>query len=168
MSSAPVRCQWQSDTMTTLDDVIKWKHFPCYWTFVRVNSPHKGQWCGALMFSLISVWINGWKKQSWGWWFETLSCPLWRHCNDHNNPRSQINNSLNHGTLHEIHGPMRNGMNFTCNWFPFDVCILSRLNWLIFFQSDYDSYFKCSSQMSKKIIYNLLIFMFFETLTPSE
>ena len=21
-------------------------------------------------------------KQSWRWWFETLSCPLWRHCND--------------------------------------------------------------------------------------
>ena len=21
-------------------------------------------------------------KQWWGWWFETLSCPLWRHCND--------------------------------------------------------------------------------------
>ena len=20
-------------------------------------------------------------KQLWGWWFETLSCPLWRHCN---------------------------------------------------------------------------------------
>ena len=20
-------------------------------------------------------------KQSWGWWFETPSCPLWRHCN---------------------------------------------------------------------------------------
>ena len=25
-----------------------------------VNSPHKGQWCGALMFSLIFVWINYW------------------------------------------------------------------------------------------------------------
>ena len=25
-----------------------------------VNSPHKGQWCGALMFSLICAWINGW------------------------------------------------------------------------------------------------------------
>ena len=25
-----------------------------------VNSHHKGQWCGALMFSLICVWINGW------------------------------------------------------------------------------------------------------------
>ena len=48
------------------DDVIKWEHFPCYWPFVRgihwspVNSPQKGQWRGALMFSLICVWINGW------------------------------------------------------------------------------------------------------------
>ena len=48
------------------DDVIKWKHFPCYWTFVRgihrspVNSPHKGQWRGPLMFSLTYAWINGW------------------------------------------------------------------------------------------------------------
>ena len=25
-----------------------------------VNSPHKGQWRGALMFSLICVWINDW------------------------------------------------------------------------------------------------------------
>ena len=25
-----------------------------------VNSPHKGQWHGALMFSLICIWINGW------------------------------------------------------------------------------------------------------------
>ena len=46
------------------DDVIKWKHFLRNWPFVRspVNSPHKGQWCGALMFSLICVWINGWEK----------------------------------------------------------------------------------------------------------
>ena len=21
-------------------------------------------------------------KHSWGWWFEALSCPLWRHCNE--------------------------------------------------------------------------------------
>ena len=25
-----------------------------------VNSPHKGQWHGALMFSLICAWIDGW------------------------------------------------------------------------------------------------------------
>ena len=46
------------------DDVMKWKHFPRNWPFVwgihrsPVNSPHKGQWCGALMFSLICFWIN--------------------------------------------------------------------------------------------------------------
>ena len=47
------------------DDVIKWKHFPRYWPFVRVidrspvNSPHKGQWRGALMFSVICARKNG-------------------------------------------------------------------------------------------------------------
>ena len=46
------------------DGVTKWKHFPRYWPFVRgihrspVNSPHKGQWREALMFSFI--WIHGW------------------------------------------------------------------------------------------------------------
>ena len=70
----------------THDDVIKWNHFPRYWPFVRgihrspVNSPHKGQWHGALMFSLICN--KRLSKQWWGWWFETLSWPLWRHRND--------------------------------------------------------------------------------------
>ena len=37
---------------------------PRYWPFVRgiygstVNSPHKGQWRGTLMFSLICAWIK--------------------------------------------------------------------------------------------------------------
>ena len=48
------------------DDVIKWKHFPRYWPFLRgihrppVNSPHKGQWRGAVMSFLICARINGW------------------------------------------------------------------------------------------------------------
>ena len=48
------------------DDVINWKHFPRYWPFVMgihrspVNSPHKGQWRGVLMFSLIFAWIDDW------------------------------------------------------------------------------------------------------------
>ena len=48
------------------DDVIKWRHFPRHWPFVRrihrspVNSPHKGQWRGALMFTLICARIKGW------------------------------------------------------------------------------------------------------------
>ena len=48
------------------DDVIKWEHFPRHWPSVRgihqspENSPHKGQWRGALVFSLIYALINGW------------------------------------------------------------------------------------------------------------
>ena len=60
----PYHHQWVTETN---DDVIKWKHFPRYWPFVRgihrspVNSPHKGQWRGALMLSLICAWKkNGW------------------------------------------------------------------------------------------------------------
>ena len=55
-------------TITQLidDDTIKWKHFPCYWSFVRgihrspVDSPHKGLWRGVLTFSLICAWTNSW------------------------------------------------------------------------------------------------------------
>ena len=48
------------------DDVIKWRHFPCYWPFVRgfhrtaVESLHNDQWRGALMFSLICAWTDIW------------------------------------------------------------------------------------------------------------
>ena len=57
---------WHENNDQNYDDVIKWNHFPRYWPFVRgihrspVNSPHKDQWRGALMFSLICTWINGW------------------------------------------------------------------------------------------------------------
>ena len=47
-----------------------WRHqmetFPRSWPFVwrihrsPVNSPHKGLWRGALLFSLICAWIDGW------------------------------------------------------------------------------------------------------------
>ena len=43
-------------------------HFPRYWPFVRgihsppADSPHKEQWCGALMFSVICARTNAWIK----------------------------------------------------------------------------------------------------------
>ena len=47
-----------------------WRHqmgtFPRYWPFVwrihrsPANSSHKGQWRGAVLFSRICAWINGW------------------------------------------------------------------------------------------------------------
>ena len=67
---------------TSYDVVVKW---PRYWPFVRgihrppVNSPHKGQWRGALMFSLNCALNKRLSKQSW---FETPSRSLWRYCND--------------------------------------------------------------------------------------
>ena len=50
---------YTNSILTLYDDVIKGKHIPRYWPFVQgihrstVNSPHKGQWREALMFSLI-------------------------------------------------------------------------------------------------------------------
>ena len=50
------------------DDVIKWTYFPRYWPFVwgihrsPVNSPHKGQWHAAAVFSFICAWIHVWKN----------------------------------------------------------------------------------------------------------
>ena len=60
------RLSYISKRVSCHDDVIKWKHFLCYWPFVRgihrppVNSPHKGQWRGVLMFSLIYARNNSW------------------------------------------------------------------------------------------------------------
>ena len=52
-------------TLVWQNDVTKCKHFPRCWSFVRrihrssVGSHHKGQWRGALIFSLICAWTNG-------------------------------------------------------------------------------------------------------------
>ena len=78
MSSLPVwaatapLCPTQTPPQSLNDDVIKWKHFPRHWPFVRgihrwsVNSPHKGQWREALMFSLICAWMNDWNNREAG------------------------------------------------------------------------------------------------------
>ena len=64
------------------------EHFPRYWPFVRgihrsaVNSPHKGH-AVTRSFDVFFDWRlkKRLSKQSWGWWFEAPSRPLWRHCN---------------------------------------------------------------------------------------
>ena len=63
-------CDWDKATGLYSITHTWWRHqmehFPRYWPFVRgiqwspVNSPHKGKWRGALMFSLIFTWLNGW------------------------------------------------------------------------------------------------------------
>ena len=67
------------------DDVIKWKHFPHYWPFMR--GIHRSRWIPYTKASDAKLWCFLWSvperlsKQWWGWWFEAPSCPLWRHCN---------------------------------------------------------------------------------------
>ena len=61
---------WSIDDLCVIrlmhEEVIKWKHFQCYWPFVQgiqrspLKSLHKGQWYWALVFSLICTWINDW------------------------------------------------------------------------------------------------------------
>ena len=68
-------------TVSYLDDVIQWKHFLASLALCEGkppvtggSPPHKGQWQGALMFSVICAWTNGWAKQSRRRWFQTPSC----------------------------------------------------------------------------------------------
>ena len=67
-------------------DVIKWKHFPRYWHLC-------GEFTGPGEFPSQRPMTRSFdvffdqrlnerlSKQSCGWWFETLSSPLWRHSN---------------------------------------------------------------------------------------
>ena len=73
------------------DDLIKCKHFLLYWPFVwgihrwPVNSPHIGQWGGALLFPLICAWTKDWANNrdvgDFSWFELKPSRPFWRQCN---------------------------------------------------------------------------------------
>ena len=64
-------------------DVIKLKHFPRYWPFVRGIHWWPSQRPVTRSFDVFfDLRLNKrLSKQSWGWWFETPSRSLWRHCN---------------------------------------------------------------------------------------
>ena len=66
------------------DDVIKCKHFPRYWPFVRGIRRGPTQRPVTLSFDVFfDLRLNKrLSKRWWGWWFETLSHPLWRHRNE--------------------------------------------------------------------------------------
>ena len=114
------------------DDVIKWKHFPRYWPFVRgihrspVNSPHKGQWRRALMFSLICTWINGWVNNHEAGDYDVtvpiMTSPWWRIHSKYteNSPiafgasilKTEGNFQAGSASKHHYHG----GYVFVCCW----------------------------------------------------
>ena len=74
-------CSWH-------EAVIKWKHYPRYWPFVRgihrspVNSPPERPVTRSFDVFFDLCLNKRLSKQLWGWWFETSSRSLWRHCNE--------------------------------------------------------------------------------------
>ena len=79
-----VHCDWDAGL---LNDVIKWKHFPRYWPFLRgihrsvVNFPAQRPVTQSFYIFLDLCLIKRLSEHSRGWWFELLSRPLWRRCN---------------------------------------------------------------------------------------
>ena len=70
------------------DDVVKWKLFSALLAICAGNSLVTGEFptkrpmtrsFGVFFDLCLNKRLS---KKSWGWWFETLSRPLWRHCNE--------------------------------------------------------------------------------------
>ena len=85
---------FEMDALFQLDNIIDtwWRHqmetFSALLAICAGNSPVPGEfpalWPVTRSFDVffdqrLSKRLS---KQWWGWWFETLSCPLWRHCNE--------------------------------------------------------------------------------------
>ena len=80
---------WATVDPDVHDDFIKLKHFPHY-TGPLCGEFTGHRWIPHTKASDVELWwvffylrLNKWlSKQSWGWWFETPSRPLWCHCNN--------------------------------------------------------------------------------------
>ena len=64
------------------DDVIKWKHFPRNWPFVRGKFPTQRPVTRRFDVSFDLGLNKQLRKRPWGWWFERPSWSLWRHCKE--------------------------------------------------------------------------------------
>ena len=119
------------------DDVIKWKHFPRNWPFVRgIHRSRwiprtKGQWRGALMFSLIWAWINGWVNN--------------REAGDSRRHRGHydVNVMWFHGAVRDVlvfYG-CRDWLVYPCNHYyrPCNPCLRLTLRGTRFSKMDYDT-----------------------------
>ena len=68
---------WLSDA-----DVIKWRHFPHYWSDVRGIHPLQGPVTRNFDISFDVRLDKRLSKHSWRQWFETQSRSLQHHCNE--------------------------------------------------------------------------------------
>ena len=97
------------------DDVIKWKHFTRYWSFVRgihrspVNSPHKRQYSRALIFSFIcactSDWVNNRKAgdlRRYRAHYDVTVMGMQRGGSEYQDSHTQVTLKLSYGVRAEI------------------------------------------------------------------
>ena len=81
-----------SSTLMALCEGTWWRHqmetFSALLAICAENSPVPGEFPSwRPVTRSFDVWFDlrltkRLSKQSWGWWFETLSSPLWRHSNE--------------------------------------------------------------------------------------
>ena len=86
LSISPAAMMTMVAAATIHDDVIKWKHFPRNWPFVRgITGPGEFPTQRPVTRSFdvyFDLRLNKrLSKQPWGWWFETPSWSLWRQRN---------------------------------------------------------------------------------------
>ena len=76
-----------NDLIIILDDIIKMETFSALLALCVGYSPVNGIFLAQRPVTrrfefFFDLRLNQrLSKQSWGWWFERPSCPLWRHCN---------------------------------------------------------------------------------------
>ena len=152
---------WRLDTVsvhvqkyTDHDDVIKWKHFPRNWPFVR--GIHRSRWIPHTKASNAELWCFLWSeplsKQPWGWWFETLSRSLWRHRNGWRKGRSANCTVKQTGSLAFLYGIYKAYLAFECN------CIHFRPLWLLVLCGK--SYFKSLSRFGYSKVLSIILVNF--------
>ena len=78
-------CIWSAQDITSHNDVIKWRHIPRQWSFVRwpVNFPTQRPVTRSFDVFFDLHLHKRLSKQSCGWWFEMPSRSLWSHCINH-------------------------------------------------------------------------------------
>ena len=89
----PVKSKVIHSTYRFSTNLSWWRHQ--METFSALLAFCAGNWRGALMFFFDLRLNKPLSKQSRDWWFETSSCPLWRHCNIMKQSwRIQVNESI--------------------------------------------------------------------------
>ena len=103
------------------DDITKWKHFLATGLLYEEFTGHRWILSQRPVTRSFDVFLELFldkrlSKQSWGWWFETQSRTLWRHCNGWHSYAARRHISYPSGSLITIKLALRSGLVYHRNW----------------------------------------------------